>query len=821
MPTLKWRTAVELLARRKRVTIPAAPRRSTGRKYKFILPVTTWDETAIHFALAIVSPASEWQIDPRIHPAILDLLADRETDGFGDHFITFDESDAFKRATGEGNRYFDPPADLKQEFAQPFITRAYLDVINDALAQDACDERTEDALVASLLLSDVQGEPARLTDLHVSAPLPSDVPGLRLPPILHSDLATHPLLRRRKWRRPKYTMARFLESGALHAADEHTRRLFWTWLRQNDRRIAPRDRPKLADIPIWPDQTGSLCLLSDLCDPRSRRVSAALAGFIRRPYEQVRRSKLVPVGTRGRTSIRRLPTEVEISLWLDQRMAAFVDREVADESAIAELHSFEADLAILLKDVGIGRLLKATGVTLPALAQDGSIGRRTTLVTPGRSIDRLALRDRFLLKNRQHAATLDKLSPSLSAPTATMLLETFAEDSSSFDALQPRLQQFLNGTQSGDDERHQLSNMSDRETSRAFFEWLATQPEDVLQCHIPCVLRHVLHPEGPAHWAEIFTDIPFIPARSRDGLRLVSLRTAQRRAVYLPDTEDVAEAIIQHDPGVLLVIDHVREVAEPVREPLRNLGIRSLREALKEPEFVSAAGETAPAGAEVVHRLRTLRSNHFRRTFLKRLATLGVETNLVWHDWHARLARIRTIRFASTVEAHYRFRGRLYPVLTAAGCDPKSGTFWMKKDPAIGISSVYEAIAAQLVFKPSARPVDCLALERTLDLEIRDPTYGRPHSTSPGPEDGDYPAETEDLDARGDSGSECRRDEDDLGEAVFGHSPFEPDPSRNAPHPGPISSIAAPISQSPGAAAALPPSRRGPHRTSSWNTSKC
>lgn len=859
MPTLKWRAALELLAKRKRIRIPAAPRRSDVRgadkpapKYKFIVPVTTWDETAIHSALSIVSPVSERQIDPRVHPAVLRLLADRETDGFSDHFITFDEDDAFSQATGEGNQFFDAPPDLKQEFAQPFIARAYLHVIDDALTQDACGEKTEQALLASLLLPDVHGEPARLDTLHTSAPLPSDVPGLRLPPILHADLATHALFRRKKWRRPKFTMARFLESRELHAADEHTRRLFWNWLRQNGRRIAPRDRPKLADIAIWPDQSENLCILSDLCDPRSRPVASALAGVIRRPHDQVRRSNLLSSSTRSRASIRRLPTQAEIEQWLDDRMAAFDAEEDADNTTIAALHRFEADIAILLKDVSIARLLKAADVTLPALAQDGSIGQRTTLVMPGRNVDRLSLRGRFLLRNRQHAAALDRLSPCLSAPTAAMLLETFAEDSTNFDALQPRLQHFLTITQDDDDERRQLADMPiipfhgeprapselaftgprgdywggwktrisgkglsqedqrryravgvtsalpDRETSRTFFEWLASQSEDVLQRHIPCVLRHILHRDGPAHWAGIFTDIPSIPARGRDGLRLVSLRTTQRQPVYLPDAGDIAEAIVQRDPRVLLVIDHVKEVTEPVSEPLHNLGIRSLREALKEPESVSGAGETTPAGAEVAQRFRRLRSNHFRRTFFKRLATLGLETDLVWHDWHDRLSRISAIRFADKVEAHYRFRGRLYTVPAEGGFDPKSGTFWMKNGREVGLSSLYESIAAQLVFKPSARPLDCLALERALDLEIRDPSYRSSHGAAPGAEDGDQAADTEDMDARAESGTEGDGGDPGPGEAVFGHSPFEPDASRNRPHPEPISSSPTAVSRKSG-----------------------
>lgn len=831
------------------MNLPAAPRRSSQRdadtpaqKYRFIVPAATWERSAVHSALSIISPPLERQIDPRIDPALLRLLADGHTDGFCDQFITFDEDDAFSRATGEGNQYFDAPCDQEQAFAQPFIARAYLDAIYQALSQDECDEDTEDTLLASLRLPDVNGKAQPFAALHTSAPLPADVPGLRLPPILHADLATHPLFRRRKWRRPKYTMARFIESGVLRNADEQTRLLFWNWLRKNERRIAPRERPKLADLPIWPDQSGDLCILSGLCDPRSRRVAAALASSIRRPHEQVRRSKLVSSGAKSRTSIRRLPTGDEIGHWLDQQTAAFFVGETANVSTIAALHRFEADLAILLKDAGIARLLKAADVTVPALAQDGSIRQRTALVMPARGIDRLALRARFLLKDRQHAATLDKLSPSLSTPTPVMLLETLAEDATNFGALQPRLQQFLTITHDGDDDRRQLADMAiipvhgaprapatlaftgprgdywgawktrisgkglsqddtrryraagvtsalpDRETSRAFFEWLSGQSEDVLQHHIHCVLRHILHRDGPAHWAATFTDIPFIPSRCRDGVRLVSLRSAQRRPVYLPDAEDVAEAIIQHDPAVLLVIEHVREVTEPVTEPLRDLGIRSLREALKEPESASGAGETAPAGGEVVERLRALRSSHFRRTFLKRLATLGVETDLVWRDWHERLSRIRAIHFADKVEACYRFRGRLYTVPAEGGFDPTSGTFWMKNSRDVGLSSLYESIAAQLVFKPSARPVDCLALERALDLEIRDPSYGRPHSAAPGAEDEDDSADTEDLDAHAESGDEGDGGDPDPGEAVFGHSPFKPDPSRNTPHPGPISS---------------------------------
>jgi hypothetical protein len=91
-------------------------------------------------------------------------------------------------------------------------------------------------------------------------------------------------------------MADFLGDGTLQNAGEDVRTLFWNWLRQNERRITLRERPKLAEISIWPDDKGRLRALRELCDPRSRRVAGALRDFIRRPHEHVRRSRLISAG---------------------------------------------------------------------------------------------------------------------------------------------------------------------------------------------------------------------------------------------------------------------------------------------------------------------------------------------------------------------------------------------------------------------------------------------------------------------------------------------------------------------------------------------
>ena len=214
MPVLNWRAATELLFKGKKRNAKAIVRKIASRrgpkeekKYRFVVPVTTWASDRIHPALSLICPRSEVQLDPRTDPAIIRLLTDGDTSGFIEYLITFDENDAFDRVASEGNKYFGAVADPVREFSESFLARSYLDLIRLAIDEDKCDESVEHKLINALLLPDIHGQATPLPDLYFSAPLPSDIPGLHLPPVLHEDLVAHPLFRRRKWRRPKYTMA--------------------------------------------------------------------------------------------------------------------------------------------------------------------------------------------------------------------------------------------------------------------------------------------------------------------------------------------------------------------------------------------------------------------------------------------------------------------------------------------------------------------------------------------------------------------------------------------------------------------------------------
>ena len=632
-------------------------------------------------------------------------------------------------------------------------------------------------------------------------------------------------------------MAKFLEGDTLRVAGEDVRSQFWQWLCRNIRLVPARERSKLAELAIWPDENGRLARISDLCFPRSRHVGAVLAEFILRPSKQLRNSKLVSVGNRARISIRSVPTDDEVAGWFNARLAQFKLGNTPDDETIEALHRFEDDLVILTKDKAVFPMLKTIGATIPTLTQDSSLQPRTALVKPGHKNDQLALPKRFLIDERPKTVNLDKLSQALITPSASMILDALAENPSNFSSLYPRLKQLLNITEPDADERKRLatlpiipldgriwepsalafkgnqgdywgnwkkklpgtglsqddqrrlresgvtSGLPNGDTSRAFFKWLSTQNEKTLNQHIPCVVRHILHREGPRDWADSFTDIPFIPVKSRNGLELVSKQTMLKGPVYLRDAGVIEDSIIKKDPRVLLVIERVKEVTHPITEQLRGLGVRSLREALKEPKHVFGVDNILQAPDIMIDVLQGLSNTKIRSTFQKRLVGLGVESDLIRHDWYDRLGRIKNLQVADEVEASYRFKGKDYRIGVDGGFDPGSGVFWIKNDGGDGPGKLYKEIAKRLVFKPAAQPIHHFALEHAVSMEINNPSFSRASPPS-GSSDFDIYADSLVWDEKGEGQEIVSNGE--TTEAIHGHSPFQPDVSRNLPKPSPI-----------------------------------
>lgn len=837
MPVLDWRTVVALLFKGKKQRFNAAIQRIASqrrlkekRKYAFVIPMGTWTSDSILPALSLLCPRSEKQLHPKINAEIIRLLCDTEMEGFCSVFITYDENDAFSRVISEGNEYFGPIAKPEIEFAAPIIASAYLDLISSALDADKCDDEKEKTLIDSLLMPNSRNQAKPLTSLYSSNLLRFEIPGLRIPPIIHPDLVGHPLLRRRGWRPVKFTMATFFKDDPLEDADEQTRIAFHRWLRRNFHLVSRSYRPKLAELAIWPDNKGRPTRITDLCEPTSVRVQTILSEFIRRPEKQLLRSNLVALGKKGKMSIRTNPTIDEISEWFDARLSQFELGEIPVTTTVKCFRRFENELITLIQDKAILKSLKCIDTTIPGLSQDGSIQARDTLVSSSQIINRLALPKRFLLDCRQGTASLDKLSPALEIPTISMLIDTLAEDSSNFSSLHSRLKILLSSELLEDEELERIANLPiiplngqarrpselafkgpkgdvwgawkitlpakglskdeqkrlrevgvtrgvpDMFTSKAFFDWLETLGRAELRQHVPCVFRHILHDQGPIRWASSFTNTPIVPVNSKNGLQLVSLKTIARGSVFLNDAGDIGDEILAKDARVFLAIDSVEDVSKPITEQCRILGVKSLRNALNEPISTSGEGEVTQVSDDMYGKLNLLKQRGFQNNFRKKLNFFGVPGKLIRHDWHDRLNRVQEIKIADKVEATYRFRNKTYRNTTDGEFDPSSGIFWIKRDSNTSVSVLYESIAKTLIFKPTAQPMHYFTLERAVKLEISDPSFGERVPAS------DATATDPFTDSDYDESSE----EDEVVEAGHGHSPYKPDETHNVPNPGQI-----------------------------------
>ena len=760
LPILNWNNAVEASTKSKKykksfrqISRRKLPREEKG--YYCVIPRATWEDNSISPILSVLCPRSEMQLDPHTPVELVEILVDAIDEGNCENITKFDETDVVHRIISEGNSRFGAIPNRSKEFAEPVLAKHYLDLI--ALAFNEVKDfkaEYEDGLLEALLLPDSHSQAQPLDNLYSSNLLLSDIPGLDIPPTLHADIVKHPLLRRKRWRRQKYTMKTFLESDSLQVANEKTRAQFWQWLRKNSILISPRDRTKLADLFIWPDHCGQLTTLSNFCAPRSRKVQSILASCIRQPHREIKRSGLVTFGKRGRMTIRSKPTAEEVSNWLNSRLIQFELESAPDKDDIQALKKFENELCVLIKDKAILELLRKIETTqIPTLAKDGKIRARSDLIVPNNKVKNLSLPARYLLNSSKVNSLIRKIEPTLSQPTVSMLLDSLSEDSTNINSLQSRLRLLLKlndpnsdvlervsmleiipvdgkfrkpsdltfkGSRgdywgdwkekitatglSQDDQSRYLKigvtrSVPNQKTSREFFNWAANLDEADLKRHIPCILRHILHEYGPTSWAQSFTDTPFLPVRTINAVKLASLQDVRKRRVYLSDVEEIDNKIISRDKYVMLVIERVKEVKKPITELCRNLGVHSLRQALNEPERVYSSNEILFSPEEFLARLKRLHAPKIRNTLQKRLVALGVPSDLIHEKWNHRLEQIEDIGVSTELKARYRFNRRVYEFKVDSGFDIQSRVFWINFESTPSSSELYKAIAKHRIFK--------------------------------------------------------------------------------------------------------------------------
>ncbi|WP_201834963.1 hypothetical protein [Microvirga zambiensis] len=810
----------------------SAGKARTGKRC--LVPILTMRPERYAPELAALAPTDEWLLAPGAPEAVVQCLASRCLPGWNDSHITFDETDILDRLKPfkpDEETVFPWPSEAswRRVLRDPKQVVLYLDVL--ARAKNLSNGKLSFDK-AGVHLPDMDGRPCPIERLHSGVNVPGNLPGLQLPPRVHPAIAEHPVLK--AWRIPVFSFDDFLDSfNAVEASDRRCADLF-KWVCENPTKVPKVSWPKLRGLPIWPDSKGAPGSLERLCNPKApSRAGDILAGVLHRPHPKA--LKLAGhMGKRGLCLKFRLhPTEDEIDAWLGDKVAFFPTDRPLTAMEQESFRQFENELRQLAKDRRVAAMLPDLAADVPALSQAGILCLADGLVRRSPMVDRLSLLPEHLLD--RPARELDTLVPPARKPSASIVLAALRSDPENEPALIPRLQALDEATpadqplgiaeircirvgdtfrapaelafkgNSGDywgQWRLPISgaklaridqNLYKRagvlpaepfpDKSKAFFEWLDLNP-DLVDGHLPQVLRHIGHERGTQCWWTVNDTLPCIPVERGGERRLVSRREAISASgrCYVDDFPELGMTIREDDASISLAIDKHAQVTAPITTILLLAGLRSLRRVAKDPVSVTGK-EGSPAPTWVTGILEKLRSDRMARELKKRLDRMGVDLDLLEPRWHRRLALIQAIIVADEVSAVFKVERRKIAARVARGFDEVSGTLWLAKAGAdLDVKDALFDALCERIFVFGAPLFLGAALERALRVEIHEAQRDA----------------ALDDDADGDDEGQSDDDGDNLGEAPNGHHDWQPDPAKNRPAPRPLSSNSGNVKASSG-----------------------
>jgi hypothetical protein len=814
------------LARRERAKIQFGPRvGADGVTGPVVAPVFTWAPGKIAPKLVGLCPPDLDRIDSLVPPEIVTLLADPDFPGWRTTQITFDENDVLDRLRPtDADAVFPWPneATWRDQLGNPRIVREHLDVLGALFEKEAPTPEELEGLRRGIHLPDTRGTARRMSDLFIGNDLPPALAAFEMPALLNAALAKHPLFRRRDWKLPVYSFEAFLEKVDFSKQSEETRRAFWTWLRMNWRQVPTRSAARLAALPIWPTRGGETRVLRELFLPTSPKVAAVLSEAIYLPAADVQGFRMLHRKGRGALVLRSAPTPAELQAYYSARFLSFPRHRQLTVEEADNFRRFERELATLSGERQIAVWLARQSAL--GLSRDRQVKLVPELHRSTPQILRVALIDEDLLDRA--APSLDRLWPARSEPSLAATVRAISADPQRADALIPRLKAlaaalrradsldqpiahvpcipqergFLppaqlalkgnrgdywgdwkvslsaKGLSADEQSLYRLAGVTSGEpdfgTSLKFFQWLNEQSPAVVARHLEAVIRHFAHVRGVRQWWESYPDLPCVPVRVGQVLRLVSRRRALRAngPVYLPDFDELAATIRDQSPNerVALVIDRHPNVIEPITQMLRDAGVRSLRAAAARPFSVTGENPTPAADSfQVVQHLRSSKMENLR----KRLVALDFMKPLR-AQWRSRLEQVQSVMTASHVHASFLVGRRTYRIESESGFDERTRTIWLKRSASGHVQEALFQALAERVFDELAPRFAACVLQQAVRQEFRE---AQPLFVVPG-----AAAENE-VEKGSDSVGEP-----EPGETSQTHRPSEPDPSKNLPRPGPI-----------------------------------
>ena len=601
-------------------------------------------------------------------------------------------------------------------------------------------------------LPDLHGRPTRLRNLRRAEDMPPAIPGTPTPQLLHADLVHHPVLRSGVLAVRAFDESAHAKLVRGHSLTRSQKEAVFQWVLQRGDGLRVDALRHMRAQAIWKTRKGAFVVFEDLREPRQKTVARTMASVLHRPDPGILELQRVRRRAGSPLALQQEVTAADVATWHRQR------HEHAHRTG--SLGVLEQDMLALSKLKGLRGKIKVLAAAHHTLSAAGRRQLASSLHLRGTAnvyglLPQDAVRPRApaelmeLLGARRspsagaiHRALDHNIDPSKferrlgaffsSAPTEATVAGLARTPIVPVDGSPARADQLaLVALKNRQDpwgawrrkvDRDRFSPKTQRQLRRlgavtakvsedssvAFFRWLRSQANEVLQAHLPQVVAHWRSPLGPRRWAQEHPGLSNLPVVVKGQVSLLAANAWHR--ARLPDDSQLARALVSAGSTLPLVIVRPDLRWHPFR--LLKGKVRGLRESAKRMGVASVdgAGARQPACEEVLDQLARRAVRERLQTYLAEVA--GADVELRGRGRWLSEVRFREVRRADVLQQRLKVGNhRAVEVgVRHAGVD---GVLYLASPAGSELEALFEALAEIMLVGP-ALPMHAMALGQAI-----------------------------------------------------------------------------------------------------------